>query len=175
MNEITSSRAQGILAQKTVIHEKEEAKETSLAMTSAHDRMVPDYDAGRGNRKGFWEGSGFWVQHTETTKCRKRKAARVLEFSTEYQWHGGGYPSSCRGLSSEGTLRKRPLDQWTELYLLLLQSFADQKNQKSQGIGSSTQECPAWFSQGNQPYMICTHVGNQKSRTPQSRLSPNVT
>lgn len=59
-------------------------------MTSAHDRMVPDYDAGRGNRKGFWEGSGFWVRHTETSKCRKRKTAQVLEFSTEYQWHGGG-------------------------------------------------------------------------------------
>lgn len=88
MNAITSSWAQGILSQKTVIHEKEEAKEMSLAVTSAHDRMVPDSDAGRGNRKGFWEDSGFWVRHTETTKCRKIKAAGVLEFSTEYQWHG---------------------------------------------------------------------------------------
>lgn len=116
---------------------------------------------GRGNRKGFSEGSGFWVWHTETTKCRKIKVVWLLEFNTEYQWYGGGYPYSCRGLSSEGTLRKRPPEQCTVQYLLLLQSFADQRNQKSQGIGS--QECLACSSQGNQPYTMCTLYSCRKS------------
>lgn len=124
--------------------------------------MVPDCD-GKRKQEGLLRRQ--WILSTahRDDKMQEDKGSSTTGVQHRVPMIWGGYPYSCRGLSSEGTLRKRPLEQCTVQYLLLLQSFADQRNQKSQGIGSSTQECLACSSQGNQPYTMCTLYSCRKS------------
>ena len=131
-------------------------------MTSAHDRMVPDCD-GKRKQEGLLRRQWILSMAHRDDKMQEYKGSSTSGVQHRVPMIWGGYPYSCRGLSSEGTLRKRPPEQCTVQYLLLLQSFADQRNQKSQGIGSSTQECLAYSSQGNQPYTMCTLYSCRKS------------
>ena len=67
MRKITSSKARGVLAMKTVIVRGAETKAVSLAINSAGSGIFMGRGVGRGNQKDFRASRGVCTQSIEMT------------------------------------------------------------------------------------------------------------